>query len=55
MSTSKKTLDKELHIRIDAKLQDSLNEIAKMNRLKTSTFCRYVLARHLNEYAHIQF
>ena len=55
MTATKRTLDKELHIRIDAKLQDSLNEIAKRNRLKTSTFCRYVLARHLHEYAHLQF
>lgn len=55
MNPKKPTLDRELHIRIDSRLQDSLTEIAKMNRLKTSTFCRYVLARHLHEYAHLQF
>lgn len=55
MTQQKQNLDYQLHIRIDPKLQDSLNRVASMNRLKTSTFCRYVLARHLNEYAHLQF
>lgn len=39
-----------LHLRIPAEFNQRLGEIAIMNHLKLSTFCRYVLMKHVSEY-----
>jgi|GEM_PF-1837723 len=43
-------LDSDLHMRIPSHFAQSLNETATKYNLKTSTFSRYVLMRHLPEY-----
>ena len=49
MTPSKLILDRHLHLRLDAKLLESLNASALKNRLNTSSYCRLILASHLND------
>ncbi len=39
-----------LHLRIPAEFNRHLGEVASMNHLKLSTFCRYLLMQHVGEY-----
>ncbi len=44
-------LVKNLHIRLDEKLETNLCQIAKSHFLAPSTFARVILSRHLPDYS----
>ena len=48
--TKNETLTQDLHLRVSKTFHDQLNETAKRHNLKPSTFTRYVLMKHLQDY-----
>jgi hypothetical protein len=50
MNTSTDLLETNIHVRLPAKFNHQLREIARQNNLKPSTFTRLLLMRHLQEY-----
>ena len=56
MSTpSRPRLNRDLHIRIDERLQDLITRVSAENHLKDSTLCRAILLRELPNYARNRF
>jgi hypothetical protein len=43
-------LTKDLHLRLDQKLDQQLQEIAALNLVKKSAFARIILLKHIHEY-----
>jgi hypothetical protein len=50
MTTATDLLEKNINVRLPIQFNLQLREIAKQNNLKTSTFTRLLLMRHLQDY-----
>ena len=50
MNQKQQPLTRDLHLRVSESFEAKLHEIANHHNLKPSTFSRYVLMRHLQDY-----
>ena len=48
--TNDDLLTQDLHLRVSKTFHEQLSETAKRHNLKPSTFTRYVLMKHLQDY-----